>query len=224
MNDLSSEGKKGVWTAIALGELLVAGLVIYLDLLLPTLVIIGICVISLVIRKEGLSALGFKKLERPARTALIVLAVVLIWTVFHLAVSMPVLNHLTGTTQDLSSYEELQGNLSGLIVLLVLTWTLAAFAEEVVFRGYLFRRVRDVLGDGRPGIVSAVVITSLLFGMIHLEQGVVGVALTTMDAVVFCALRLKFADNLWPAIMAHGFNNTIGMVAVFFVGPIYGLW
>jgi len=25
-------------------------------------------------------------------------------------------------------------------------------------------------------------------------------------------------------VLAHGFNNTIGLVAYFCVGPIYGLW
>jgi hypothetical protein len=29
---------------------------------------------------------------------------------------------------------------------------------------------------------------------------------------------------LWAAVLAHGFNNTIGLVTFFFVGPIYGLW
>jgi uncharacterized protein len=39
--------------------------------------------------------------------------------------------------------------------------------------------------------VVAVVLTSSLFGLAHLEQGTIGVVLTTMDAVFFCALKLK---------------------------------
>jgi len=216
--------RESIWTFVAVVELVIAAFVIYLDLFIPTLIILALCAVSLLARKEGMSTLGFKKVERPGRMVLIVILVVIAWTVFHLAVSIPVLNRLTGTTQDLSSYEELKGDLGNLALLLVATWTLAAFGEEIVFRGYLFRRVRDVLGDERLGTVAAVAITSVLFGLIHTEQGVIGVALTTMDAVLFSFLRIKFDDNLWPAIMAHGFSNTVGMIAVYFVGPIYGLW
>jgi membrane protease YdiL (CAAX protease family) len=205
-------------------ELTVAAAVIYLDLFIPTLVILGLCVLSLIVRREKLSMLGFKKADRPSHMAVVVLLLVVIWSIFHLAVSMPILNRLTGTTQDLSSFEDLQGNIGNLIFLLLTTWTLAAFGEEIVYRGYLQRRARDVLGDGREGIVVAVILTSLLFGIAHAEQGTIGVMLTAMDAVVFSAIKLKFNDNLWAAILAHGFSNTIGLVVFFTVGPIYGFW
>ncbi len=209
---------------ISFVELAVAAVVIYLDLLIPTLVILGLCAISLVVRKEKITVLGFKKTERPLYMAAVVLLLMVVWSLFHLSVSMPMLNHLTGTTQDLSSFENLQGDVTNLAFLLLATWTLAAFGEEIVYRGYLQRRVRDIMGDGREGIIVAVALTSLLFGIAHLEQGIIGVVITAMDAVVFSAIKLKFDDNLWAAILAHGFSNTVGLVTFFFVGPIYGFW
>lgn len=155
--------------------------------------------------------------------ASVVLLLMVLWSLFHPSVSMPALNHLTGTTQDLSSFENLKGDLPNLAFLLLATWTLAALGEETVYRGYLQRRVRDILGDGRGGIVAAVALTSLLFGLAHIEQGIIGVIITAMDAVVFSAIKLKFDDNLWAAILAHGFSNTVGLVTFFF-GPIYGFW
>jgi membrane protease YdiL (CAAX protease family) len=213
-----------VWKIISLLELIVAAVVIYLDLLMPTLVILGLCALSLIARKEKLSVIGFKKAERPLVMAAVVLILMVVWSLFHLSVSMPILNHLTGTTQDLSSFETLQGDLANLAFLLIATWTLAAFGEEIVYRGYLQRRVRDILGDGREGILVAVVLTSLLFGLAHIEQGVIGLIITAMDAVVFSAIKLKFKDNLWAAILAHGFSNTVGIVTFYFTGPIYGFW
>lgn len=213
-----------VWKIVSLLELAVAAIVIYLDLLIPTLVILGLCAVSLLVRKEKLSVLGLKKVERPLRMAVVVLVLMVVWSLFHLSVSMPILNHLTGTTQDLSSFEDLEGNLPDLAFLLLATWTLAAFGEEIVYRGYLQRRVRDILGDGREGIILAVALTSLLFGIAHIEQGVIGVVITAMDAVVFSIIKLRYKDNLWAAIMAHGFSNTVGLVTFYFVGPIYGFW
>lgn len=216
--------RDGFWKAISLLELIVAAVVIYLDLLIPTLIVLGLCALSLIVRKEKLSVLGFKRAERPLLMAAVVLILMIVWSLFHLSVSMPILNHLTGTTQDLSSFENLQGDLANLAFLLIATWTLAAFGEEIVYRGYLQRRVRDILGDGRNGIVVAVILTSLLFGIAHLEQGIIGVIITIMDAVVFSAIKLKYDDNLWAAVLAHGFSNTVGIVTFFFTGPIYGFW
>jgi membrane protease YdiL (CAAX protease family) len=188
------------------------------------LIVLGLCALSLIVRKERISVLGLKKVERPLIMFAVILILMVVWSLFHLSVSMPILNHLTGTAQDLSSFENLQGDLTNLAFLLLATWTLAAFGEEIVYRGYLQRRVRDILGDGREGIVVAVILTSLLFGIAHVEQGIIGVVITTMDAVVFSAVKFKFNDNLWAAILAHGLSNTVGIVTFFFTGPIYGFW
>ena len=62
-----------------------------------------------------------------------------------------------------------------------------------------------------------------LFGLAHTEQGAVGVLLTTCDAVFFCVLRYRYR-TLWASVLAHGFNNTIGLTAFFLFGPFTGLW
>lgn len=213
-----------LWKAISAIELLIAVVVIYLDLLIPTLVMLGVIAVSLLIRKDKLSSLGFKKVENPGKMVLIVLVLVVVWTLFHMSVSMPIMNHLTGTTQDLSAFEDLQGDLVSLMFFLLATWTLAAFGEEIVYRGFLQQRARDLFRDERLGVIAAVAFSSLLFGMAHSEQGVIGVVLTTMDAVFFSAIKLRFNDNLWAAILAHGTSNTIGLVVFFIVGPVYGFW
>ena len=110
-----------------------------------------------------------------------------------------------------------------LAALLALSWTLAALGEELAYRGYLFTRVTNVVGSGTTGVVIAVLVSSLLFGLAHTEQGVVGVSLTFLDAVFFSVLRLRFA-SVWASVLAHGYNNTIGLVAFFLIGPVYALW
>jgi membrane protease YdiL (CAAX protease family) len=68
-----------------------------------------------------------------------------------------------------------------------------------------------------------VLVSSALFGLIHTEQGTVGVLLSAVDAVLFCALRLHYR-SLWASVLAHGFSNTIGLTAYFLVGPVFALW
>ncbi len=144
-------------------------------------------------------------------------------TLLTLAVLMPVAEHLTGRRQDVSQFAAVHGNVSLLLFLLLMSWTLAALGEEIAYRGYLQTRIRDILPSGRSGLVTAVVLSSVVFGLAHSEQGLVGVLLTTVDAIFFSVLRYRYR-TLWAAILAHGFNNSIGMMAYFIAGPIYGLW
>jgi membrane protease YdiL (CAAX protease family) len=189
----------------------------------PTLVLLALAVVSLAIRRERLSTLGFHRLDRPARFAVRILAFTVAWTVVQLSLVMPILNHATGRRQDLSQFAGLPGNVGMLAGFLALTWTLAALGEELAYRGYLQTRIGDLLGDGRWMVIVAVVVTSALFGAAHSEQGAIGVAVTFLDAGFFSYLRLRYG-TLWASVLAHGFNNTIGLTAVFLVGPVYGLW
>jgi len=66
-------------------------------------------------------------------------------------------------------------------------------------------------------------VSSALFGLVHSEQGAIGVFIVALDSVAWSVLRYRY-ETLWASILAHGFNNTIGFVAFFFVGPIHGLW
>lgn len=81
----------------------------------------------------------------------------------------------------------------------------------------------DVAGAGVLGIGLAVLLSSLLFGLIHTERGTIGVVVTTLDALFFSWLRWR-RGTLWSPVLAHGFNNTIGIVTFFLVGPVHGLW
>ena len=216
--------RENVWKLISIVELLIAGTVIVLDLFIPTIIILGIIAISFLIRKEKLQTLGFRKNSSWLKMVVTIIVLVIFWTLLHLSVFMPVLNHLTGTTQDLSSFENLKGNFNQLLFFLTLTWTLTAFGEEIVYRGYLQKRIRDLFGDTRIGIILAVGISSLLFGLAHTEQGTIGVILTFLDAIFFSLIKMHYDNNLWAAIIAHGASNTIGLLGFFFFGPVYGLW
>jgi uncharacterized protein len=210
--------------AISAVELIVAAVVIVLDLWIPTLIILALLALSFLARKEKLTSIGLKKPKHLRRMLVTVLILAFVWTAIQFSLTLPLLSHLSGTTQNLGSFEGLKGNAGSLFYLLFLTWTLAAFGEEIVYRGYLQKRSRDVFGSALVGTIFAVAFSSVLFGLAHIEQGVVGVVVTAIDAVFFSLVKLHFDDNLFASILAHGFNNTIGIVTFFLIGPVYGLW
>jgi membrane protease YdiL (CAAX protease family) len=217
----SREGR--LWRAVTVLEVAASAVTVLADLGIPSLVLLALAAASLLVRRRGPASLGFHRPARPGRLAGLMLAVAAGWTLFHYALLNPVTNHLSGERQDVSDFERLQGNLGLLLLMLVLAWTLAAVVEETAFRGYLLVRVRVLVGDGPTGLVAAILTSSLLFGLLHTEQGVVGIVLATVDGVLFSLLRL-WSGTLWASILCHGFINTIGFVSFYLVGPVYGLW
>jgi membrane protease YdiL (CAAX protease family) len=207
---------------LAVAEVLLATAAVLLDVLIPSLVMLLLAGTSLVVRHQGPSSLGFCR-PRRGHMVLVTAVVAVGWSLFQLAVTLPLVDHLSGQRQDMGVFADVQGDPGLLIVLLLLSWTLGALVEEAAFRGFLLTRLRQVLGHGTAGLATAVVVSSVLFGVLHSEQGLVGVVAVALDGVVFCALRLYFG-TVWAPVLAHGFNNTLGLVTFFLVGPVYGLW
>lgn len=204
-------------------EVVAAGAVTLLDLLVPALVLTAMAAVSLVARRERPSSLGFHRPAHPRRLVLSMLGVALVLTAVHVTLLDPVVAHLTGEQQDTSGFADLEGDVVLLVVYVALSWTLAALVEETAFRGYLLTRASQALGGDRLAVALAVGVSAVLFGLVHTEQGAVGVVLATVDGLVFAVLRVV-SGTLWAPVLVHGTVNTIGFVAFFLAGPVGPLW
>jgi hypothetical protein len=80
-----------------------------------------------------------------------------------------------------------------------------------------------VMGFKRPqswlGMADFTLIITFLLQLFD-----VGVVVSSIDALVFSWLKRRFDNNLWAAILARGFYNSIGVIVFYFTGPIYSLW
>jgi membrane protease YdiL (CAAX protease family) len=164
-------------------------------------------------------------MRRPTRwwsTLLLGVGIGISYQYFSLYIVEPLVARLTGRLPDVSQFAPLIGNTFFLFLSLVVSWTLAAFGEELVFRGYLMNRVADVVGATRAGWFISVVMVSLLFGVAHLYQGASGVIIITLTGLVFGELYLATGRNLWVPIIAHGVNDTVGFILIF-LGKYPGL-
>src|SRR3954454_22569372 len=179
----ASDHAHRLWRLAAAVEVAVAAVAVLADWLLPAVVLVAMATVSLLTRRRGPSTLGFHRPAHAVRLVAQMAAFAVTWTLFNVAVLIPVTNHLSGTRQDVSAFADLEGNLGLLAVYLTASWVLAAFCEEAAFRGYLLTRLTDVLGPGRVQTVIAVVGSSVLFGLLHTEQGVVGVIVAAFAGV-----------------------------------------
>lgn len=203
-------------------EVVAACAVMLFDVGVPSLVLVLMAGLSLLVRRAPWSSLGFHRPDDP-HLVVKMLGFALVWTMFQMAVMLPIANHASGHRQDLSDFDDLKGNIGLLLVMLLLGWTIAAVGEEVASRGYLQTRMRRLFGNSAVGLLVAVLVSSVLFGRIHSEQGVIGMAVVTIDGIAWSVLRYRYR-TLWASVLAHGFNNTIGFLAFFLVGPIHAFW
>jgi membrane protease YdiL (CAAX protease family) len=98
---------------------------------------------------------------------------------------------------------------------LILTWTFAAFGEEIGYRRYLLGRAADVGGGGWLAHWIALIAVSALFSVGHAYQGPAGMFTTACDGLMIGAAYLLCKRNLWVAVIAHGLIDTIAFGAVF---------
>lgn len=208
---------------LAILELVLAVVAVALDWLLPALVIAITGVAMLLIRREAFASLGYRKQQGFLKLVGVCFVWAALWTVVDFGLLLPLLTRIVGETRDLSGYQQLKGNAGMLLYMLAAGWVLGGLLEEFAFRGVLMARVRSLLPDGTLGMVISALFANILFGFLHTEQGLVGIMITIIDAMFFTALKLKY-KNTWAATLAHGFLNTIGLVTLFFTGPLPTFW
>lgn len=130
----------------------------------------------------------------------------------------PLIEEALGGSRDLSRFDHLEGSLSALLMTLALSWSFAAFGEEIAFRIVLMRALVVSLGESRLAWIIAVVLQALVFGLVHMYQGPTGIAGATISGLVFGTVTALARGSIWPAALAHGINNTIGLVTLYLGG------
>lgn len=130
-------------------------------------------------------------------------------------VTMPLLQRILGYWPDLSAFDELVGSVELLLVIMALNWILAAFGEEMVWRGYALPRVAQLCGSGARAWVIALVIVNLGFGLAHFYQGPSGVIQATVAGIFLGILYLATGRNLVAPIVAHGVGNSADFTVMY---------
>jgi membrane protease YdiL (CAAX protease family) len=206
---------------LAFVEFLIVGLIFYADhrhwipfSKTPELLLLGW--ISLRVRGLRWRDVGLARYRSWKMT--IVMGVVLgtALETFQLLVTQPILARLVGREPDLELFRDVTGNIKTTLLFIVLSWTLAALGEELVWRGYLMNRVADVFGRTPAGWIGSLVTVSIAFGLAHGYQGLTGWIEEGLAGFALGVMYLRTDRNLSVPIIAHGVCDTIDMVLIFF--------
>lgn len=172
--------------------------------------------LSLWLRGKGWSDFGLKKPDSWKQTILFALLVGIVFQALSLYAIEPFLGKLTGDIPDVSVFRPLVGDVTQLIIFLGISWTFAAFVEEMIYRGYFMHRFADLFNRNNTGWLVGIILSNLLFGFGHTYQGLSGMIITGITGFVFAWLYFKTNKNLWAPILAHGIYDTIGFLMIFF--------
>jgi len=99
--------------------------------------------------------------------------------------------------------------------LVTVVWVGAALGEELLMRGFLLNRLVNLFGQTKIAWALAIIIHAIIFGMLHVYQGLAGIITTTFIALIFGAVYLIAKRRLFPVILAHLIINTISLTAFY---------
>jgi len=180
----------------------------------PILVVLGL--ISFRLRDGGWAAMGLRWPASWRHTVLIALAAAALRILLGALVIDPVTAHFWPPAIAPSGMNEIAGHPMVALRWLLLVWTFAAFGEEIGYRGYLINRAADAGGRSKFVYWAAVIAVSVLFGYGHFYKGPAGIVDSGMAGLILGAAYVLSGRNLWVCVLAHGFIDTVGLVAVFF--------
>lgn len=103
---------------------------------------------------------------------------------------------------------ELYFSLPSLLIIILLQ----PIAEEFFFRGFLLDKISSILG-----IIPAIIVTSILFGIAHISYGNIYPAITTIFVGLLFAYVVVKTNNLYSSIIAHVLYNLISFGTYVFV-------
>jgi membrane protease YdiL (CAAX protease family) len=183
--------------------------------LTQTIFLLPLVWVSLRLRGERWSTIGFSWPERAWRSIAVGIVAGVALELLAVLVTTPWISGLFGVEPDYSDFAGIRGSLTLLLIFLALSWSLAAFGEELCFRGFLMKRLAQAFGGSRAAWIASLLLSSALFGWGHTEQGVSGWIQEGLSGLLLGVLFLLARRHLVVPIVAHGVSNTVAFVLIY---------
>ena len=104
------------------------------------------------------------------------------------------------------------------VIAFIILVVVAPIAEELIFRGWLYGKLRPMLSAKMSDLASMIVsifLVSLLFGIIHMQWNV-GVNVFAMS-VVLCGMR-EITGTIYAGILTHMVKNGLAFYLLYVLG------
>ena len=175
--------------------------------------------LALKLQKRNWSDVGFKKPSNFSTSILLAIVAV----VMLIPLSHGLRNVVTSITHDppnLEAFKAIRGNPTALLTGVAVVWIFGAFAEEILFRGFLinssYKLIPEKNFSNQLRWMLALLITCVLVAFGHSYQGITGMIITGVLGFCFGLIYLTNKRNLWPSMLTHGLYDTVAFVFLFY--------
>jgi membrane protease YdiL (CAAX protease family) len=100
------------------------------------------------------------------------------------------------------------------LLLLLLAAVLVIPYEEIVFRGFIFTKIRQMAGSSKWAFEISGLITAILFALYHYQEGPSSVISIFIFALFITWLYKIFKGNLWYLIFFHILYDVFMLTAI----------
>ncbi len=165
---------------------------------------------------ETFSNIGLSFKQFNPKSILIGGAVAALILAFMQLIFHPVLDFFVSLEyKDAGLNDTIQGGSLQFFIMVIMGWLIGGIYEEIVFHGFIFTRLKKII-KGKYSTHISFVITSVIFGVYHIQLGTLGVINALIVGAGYLALFLYFKRNLWYSIICHGFYNTMVMTLIYY--------
>ena len=162
--------------------------------------------------------LGFKSITWNKGVKMFLLSLlVFVLAVAGFIIGSIIMANITGIPENanMDGYDYLKDNIGMLLLTLGGVYIVSSFGEEVIYRAFLINRIEEIGQGKKKATIIAVILSSIIFGLIHYEWGPMGIVQTGFMGLVLGICYIKLKRRLWILILAHAYMDTILMVQMY---------
>ncbi|HEU5053484.1 MAG TPA: type II CAAX endopeptidase family protein [Hanamia sp.] len=176
-----------------------------------------VCMVVMLIylktKGKNLGDLGLKR-ALTFKAVAIGLISALLWIAFNKWVYHPFITHFFDVP-DYTEYDFIRKKLSNLILTIIAAWVVGGLYEEIVFRGFIQTTLQHWFQKQNHPFWIAGIITSILFGLYHWQQGIFGMVPAFLGGLLWTFLLYRYKGNLWYPILSHAIYDTVALILIY---------
>lgn len=163
---------------------------------------------------ENFSSIGFRFRDLSLNSFLIGGSIGTAYAFFSLWIMTPLLSLLGFAPPELSDFDFVRGNILSLLLLIMIAAFLVIPYEEIIFRGFIFTRLRVMFAANKRPYWTSGLLLSMLFAAYHYQEGYGAVLSIFIGAVFVVWLYKIFNRNLWYLIFFHILYDVVMLAAI----------
>jgi uncharacterized protein len=167
--------------------------------------LIGLGLIYLILRKYGedIKALGLRRFSIWQSVLLTLAALGIFWVAVSAAYWLVdfLIPSFNPDQEQVNEFTQALGSPHGRIISFIALVVIPPLVEEITFRGFIFPAFIK-----RFGVIGAAVVSSILFGLAHLQFNIS--VYTLVLGLLLCMMYYKLG-SIWPGIALHAINNAL---------------